>query len=266
MKTYEKDTTANAFVLAEFGDVSVKNENSSIFLRSNVYKKIKILNNDGKDHATVQVYLYNGKQSKEKVNHLKAVTHNLGEPDQNLNPKRVYTKTINDHWSELTFTFPNVKAGSVLEYTYNLDSKFFFTFQGWTFQSDIPKIYSEFHASIPGNWRYNRHLVGSLKLDNNIAGIKKDCFSIGSGTTANCEELTYAMKDVPAFIIEDDYTNSPKNYRSRIKFDLAEIFYTDGSTKKYTKTWKDTDKRLKYNKNIEKSANNDKFFLKSSTS
>jgi len=70
------------------------------------------------------------------------------------------------------------------------------------------------------------------------------------------------MKDIPAFIVEDDYTNSPKNYRSRIKFELAEIFYTDGSSKRYTKTWKDTDKRLKYNKSIGKSANNDKFFLK----
>ena len=264
MDRYEKDSTANAVVLYEHGNTTVENIDNDIFLRTTYYKKIKILNDDGKDHATVKIYIYNDKnKTREKVKRLKALTYNKNEPKYFLNSKKVYTKTINDHWKEVTFTFPNVKAGSVLEYQYDLESKFFFNFTGWDFQSDIPKIYSEFHASIPGNWRYNRHLTGSLRLDKNEASIKKNCFSLGRGSTASCEVLTYAMRDIPAFIEEDNYTTSSKNYISAIKFELSEIFYTNGQTKKYTTTWEETDKRLKYDESIGRSANNKAFFSKS---
>ncbi len=263
MKVYEKDTTANAVVIYEHGNTTVQNVNNSVFLRTTVYRKIKILNKEGEKHATVKIYIYNDKnKSKEKVKKIRAVTHNLNEPITNLKSKQIFTKTINSSWKEVTFTFPNVKPGSVLEYKYTLESKFFFNFSGWTFQSDIPKIHSEFHALIPGNWRYNRSFKGLINLSTNKATLKKHCFSLGHGTTADCEELTYIMKDIPAFIEEEKYSTTKNNYISKIKFELAEIFYTDGTSKQYTTTWKETDKRLKYDESIGKQLKSSSFLSK----
>jgi len=262
MKVYKKDTTANAVILYEYGKTIVENKDNEIYLKTTVYTKIKILNKEGEEHATVKIYISNNeKKSTEKVKHLKAITYNLNEPNTYLNSDQVYTNTINENLKEVTFTFPNVKAGSVMEYQYDLVSDFFFNFSGWTFQSNIPKIQSEFHALIPGNWRYNRNLRGLIKLSTNKADIKKNCFSI-DGRSADCEQLTYIMKDIPAYIEEEKYSTSKNNYISKIKFELAEIFFTDGTSEKFTTSWKETDKKLKYDESLGRQSKNNSFFLK----
>jgi len=261
MTTYEKDTTANALVIYEHGNTIVEYEDSQTYLKTSVYRKIKILNKEGVKHATIKIYFSND-NDKSQVDDIKAITYNLNEPNTPLNTKHVYTTVVNENLKEVTFTFPNVKAGSILEYQYNLKTRTFFNFSGWVFQSDIPKIYSEFHALIPGNWRYNRQLKGLLKLSRNEASIKKNCFSFGFEFSADCEDLTYAMKDIPAFIEEKKYSTTKNNYISKIEFELAEVLYTDGTTKKFTTSWKETDKWLKRDENIGRQVKNNSFFLK----
>jgi len=262
MKVYEKDTTADAVVLYEHGSTKVENIHS-VYLKTTVYRKIKILNSNGNKHADIKIYIYNDKnKNTEKIKHLKAITYNLGEPNTFLDEKKIYTKIISEHWKEVTFTFPNVKEGSVLEYQYDLESRFFFNFTGWEFQSDIPKVYSEFNASIPGNWRYNRRLNGKLKLFKNEASIERNCFSIDSRSSADCEVLVYAMKDIPAFVEEEKYSTAKGNYLSKIKFELAEMFYTDGTSEKYTTSWKETDKQLKYDESMGKQIKLKSYFAK----
>ncbi len=263
MATYALDSSANAVVLYEHGNTIVTHNNNDVFLRNTVYKKIKILTKNGEDHATVSIYIYNDdNQNREKVKKLKAVTYNYNEPPSFLSDEKIFTNTINDNWKEVTFTFPNVKPGSVLEYQYDLDSEFFFNFTGWAFQSDIPKLYSEFHASIPGNWVYNRHLNGVIPLNINESIIQKNCFSLTIGTTADCEELTYAMRDVPAFVEEEKFSTAKSNYLSKIKFELAEIRRTDGTSRSYTTTWDKTDSKLKHEESIGKQLNEASFYSK----
>jgi len=263
MNTYEKDTTANAVVIYEYGNTVVENKGGNIHLKTTVYKKIKILNKNGEKHATVSILLYNNSKDdlEEKVKHLKAITYNINEPSVSLNPKHIYTTLINENQKEITFTFPNIKAGSVLEYQYDLYSDYFFTFSGWSFQSDIPKVKSEFHASIPGNWNYNRRLKGLLQLSKNEAILEKNCFHLRN-YSADCEKLTYAMEDIPAFVEENEYSTTKNNYLAKIKFELAEIHYFDGTSKKYTTSWKETDKRLKNDENLGKQLKNKAFFSK----
>lgn len=263
MSTYALDSSANAVVLYEHGNTIVTHNNNDVFLRNTVYKKIKILTKNGEDHATVSIYIYNDdNQNREKVKKLKAVTYNYNEPPAYLSDEKIFTNTINDNWKKVTFTFPNVKPGSVLEYQYDLESEFFFNFTGWDFQSDIPKIYSEFHASIPGNWVYNRHLNGVIPLNINESNIQKNCFSLTIGTTADCEELTYAMRDIPAFVEEEKFSTAKSNYLSKIKFELAEIRRTDGTSQSYTSTWDKTDTKLKHDESVGKQLNDASFYSK----
>ncbi len=262
MTVYEKDTTANAVVLYEHGNTIVVRRGAEIIRKSTIYRKIKILNKEGENHANVKIYLYdNGKDNPEKVRGIKAFTYNKNQLKLALKKEHIYTNRLDKDVVEVTFTFPDVKAGSVLEYQYDLESPYFFNFKGWTFQSDIPKIYSEFHASIPGFWVYNRHLRGFLKLNKNLANLTRKCFEI-NGANADCENLTYAMKDIPAFIEEEKYSTAKSNYLSKIKFELSEIRYTDGRIKKFTKTWKDTDRMLKQDQDIGKQLLSPNFFKK----
>lgn len=247
--TYEKDTTANAFFLFEKGKTTFDETRNDIVIRTKYYAKVKIINKEGFKHATIRIPLYNSKSAKEKAQKIKGITHN-GKNKIWLAEKNIFTKRINERWSEVSFTMPNIKDGSIIEYEYIIESPFKFNFKGWEFQAKIPKIYTEFYALVPGNYVYNRRLIGSQDLSKNIADIRRSCFSIrGIAKAADCEELLYAMENVPAFI-EEDYMTSKENYLSAIKFELSEFRGFDGRTQKFTKKWKDVDKEFKGEKSI----------------
>jgi len=246
---YEKDSTANAVFIYEHGKTTFHETDNTIIIRTKYYAKVKIFNKEGVKNATIKIPIYRNKQNAEKVTKIRAVTHN-GLVKTGLNQKKIFTKKINEHWSELKFTMPNIKDNSIIEYEYTFETPYKFNFKGWEFQGQIPKIHSEFHALIPGNYVYNRRLIGYQKLTKNTADIKKNCFSIsGIGGQADCEELTYAMEHIPAYI-EEDFTTSKKNYISTIKFELSEFRGFNGVDQKFTKRWKDVDNEFKTEKSV----------------
>lgn len=251
LRIYEKDSTANALFLYENGETHFKISNDRIVISTTYYAKVKIFNKAGEDNATIEIPIYHNKDRKEKVIKIKGYTHNSTNKIA-LNPKNIFTEKINERNSVVKFTMPNIKEYSIIEYEYTLESPFMFNFTGWEFQSEIPKLFSRFYALIPGNYSYNRILVGSQKLSLNDAKIKKKCFHIPRAIKeADCEELTYIMEDIPAFI-EEDYMLSKNNYLSRIKFEISEFNGFDGTKHKYTKSWKYVDREFRTKKSIGK--------------
>ncbi len=249
MSCYEKDSTAGAVFLYEKGENYINVIDDKIRLVKKYYAKIKIFKRSEFKQATIKIPLYRGVNTREEIINIKAVTNN-GSEQTFLNEKNIYTEHVNQRLTEISFTFPNIREGSILEYEYTLLSPFFFNFKGWKFQTDIPKVYSEFSAQIPGNYVYNRNLRGPYKLSKNEASLKKRCFHpLGVPSAADCEVLTYAMKDIPAFV-EEKYLTSKENYISKIEFELSEYIRFDGIRKKYTKTWKDVDKEFRSDKEI----------------
>ncbi|WP_298425653.1 DUF3857 domain-containing protein [uncultured Kordia sp.] len=259
MRTYEKDTTAHAVVLEEYGDVYFDLVKDRIVLIKQYYTKIKVLDKQGQKYANIEIPYYHNRKSKEKIKDIKAVTHNA-EGTERLADTQIFTIDHTENWSEKRFTFSNVKPGSVLEYQYTLETPFVYNFEGWDFQSDIPKIYSEFSAKIPGNYRYNRSLKGFLKLAINKSNVKKRCFYVpGLVDRADCEVFKYAMRDIPAFK-EEAYMLSKNNYMSKIAFEMSEYYRFDGGKDVYTKTWKAVDKEMRTDKDIGAQVKRKNFF------
>ncbi|MGI9532850.1 DUF3857 domain-containing protein [Lutimonas sp.] len=263
MTSYPKDPEANALVLFEHSNVSFHGSGSySNYMVNKVYRKIKIFNEEGYDNATIHIYLYKSDSNgAESIKNIKGFTYNDGDRTVELKPEKVFRTTLNERYDEVSFTFPNLKPGSIIEYQYEVRSDFFFNLVGWNFQSDIPKLHSEFHAVIPGFWNYNRHLNGSLALNTNLAIGKNDCFQI-QGAYANCEDLTYAMVDVPAFKEAKKYNTASKNYISKIEFELSRVNYPDGTSKEFTSTWEKTDQYLKQKQSVGKQLKNESHLKK----
>lgn len=249
MTVYEKDSAANAVYLYEHGENYFEEEHGRIFIIKKYFAKLKILTKEGLSYATVTIPLYHSEKNAEKVSDIIAATHN---PDEilNLNPRNIYTDDINENWKVKKFTFPGATVGSVLTYEYTIKTPYLFNMEGWDFQADIPKVYSEFNAKIPGNYIYNRTLRGYLKLAVNESKIEKQCFDPdGYYNAADCETIKYAMKDIPAFEVED-YMLSKYNYYSKLKFELSVFNGFDGTKHRYTKSWKDVDKEFRKDKDI----------------
>jgi len=250
--TYEKDSTANAFYIYEKGFSRIEN-GGKYNLLTDYSAKIKILNKEGFDKSTVEVLLYKNKRgSKEIFRNLIAYTYNLENGKiikTKLEKEQVYKEKYNENYTLVKFTFPNIKPGSVITYSYQTESPFIFNFKGWNFQDDIPKIHSEYISDLPGNYVYNIRLIGPLKLDVNESTIKKSCIEVSSGGYADCAHNQYIMKDIPAFE-EEGYMTAKENYFSRVEYELSESKGFDGVNKKYTTTWKNVDKEFKTEKTI----------------
>ncbi len=245
-QNYEKDSTANAYVINEFGYAFISSaDNTPLIFEYHV--KIKVLNEKGLDQANISIPLRkNSNNSFESIRDIKTVTFNLdgGVPQTTeLDPKKIYKENLNSYYDVVKFALPNVKPGSIIEYTYTIESPYIFNFRKWEFQSSIPKIKSEFWAKIPANYNYNLALKGYHKLSIQDAKLEKDCFRIGS-SVADCSLMKYGMANVPAFI-EEEYMTATDNYLASLNFELIEIKYFNGSVNKITKTWADIYKELK---------------------
>jgi hypothetical protein len=244
MAFYEKDSTANAVVLYENGDLFTHLKNQ-LLLTTNIYSRIKIFNKKAEDKATIKIRLY----KEEKVENIKAITYNLNANETfntvYLKEKDIFKNKVDENWTEVTFTLPNIKEGSVIEYRYSVSSPYVSQIDDWYFQSDIPKIYSQFDASILGNYQFNTRLVGSFKLTREESSVKKSCVYIPAIGNGSCAVISYGMHHLPAFK-EEGYMTSKKNFISRLVLDIKSFTKVDGTIKKYTTTWKKADKTLKY--------------------
>ena len=241
MTVYEKDSTAGAVVLYEHANVYLDTENNNE-TRTDFYYRIKILDKSAFNLSTVALSIY----KKKRIKDLKAITYNIsnGKIQKNiLLQSAVFTTKENENWSTKKFTLSNIKVGSVIEYSYSVLSPYS-GIEDWPFQSNIPKIKSEFDAAVLGNYKYNVRIIGFLSLDKNEPSVKKKCLFIDGLGHGACAIYSYGMYNVPAFE-EESYMLNKKNYLSRLSFDLESFTSPKGPVEKYTTTWEEADKKLK---------------------
>jgi len=148
---FEKD--ANAEVLFAKGNVYFDQQFNIIM---DVHRRVKIFNDNGMKEAEIHIPFQGGNRL-EFITGVQAQTINLvnGKPEIiKLDKKLIYTKAIDKLRNEIAFTFPNVKAGSIIEYKYTWNTISYSNFPDWFFQEKIPVRYSEFDTSTPEYFTY----------------------------------------------------------------------------------------------------------------
>jgi len=249
VNVYEKDTSAAAYFIKEVAEAHIdyKTNNTLIFT---YHAKIKILKQSAASLGDVRIKM--GKSltgsSREQVRNIRASAFNItstGLKETKLDPKSVFMEK-NDRglYDYAKFAIPDVKAGTIIEYQYELVSPFIFNFRKWDFQSDIPKMYSEYWTVIPANYVYNIILRGYLPLTSRKDDILKACINDGGGSIADCVSTRYIMKNVPAFR-EEEYMTARENFMSSINYELSEVRHWNGRVDKVTKEWEDADEELR---------------------
>lgn len=263
MTSYEKDPTANAVVLYEAGKASIeKNDRTgSPELLYEHTVRIKIFNSKAFDKATVEIPLQKSLETKSKEKFLKAeaISVNQDRTVGRLNASDIFIEEYNEQFDIAKFTVPNVKEGVVIDYTFKTSSPFFYNFNRWEFQSDIPKVYSEYYTSVPANYTYHVKLTGDLKLSDQKNDLRRDCFYFQGLGSADCSRSTYIMKDIPAFK-EEEHMLSKRNYLSAIDYELETFKGFDGTVQRFTKTWKNTDDEIRHKEEIGRQARKDNQF------
>lgn len=244
---YNIDSTASAIVLFEKGRTLIQSSDvDRAYMVFHTYKvRIKILNKEGFKQANFTLPLYKYGSTFERIESIKGITHNLENGTINSTPlenKNIFNENKSDYLKLSKFTLPNIKEGSIIDVEYTIISPDIFNFRTWAFQSDIPKIKSEYNILIPAVYKYNVTLKGALKLTDTKSKIENGCLTIFN-TTVNCSNITYTMDSIPAFI-EEPYMLAPKNYLSAVYFELEEAYNAGGSKQSFTKKWSDVDNDL----------------------
>jgi hypothetical protein len=137
--SFEKD--ANAMVLFDKADVNIDEYGVIKFIH---HKRIKIFNDNGKKEANITLSFI------DDITDIKAETINLkGQKIEftQVDPNLIYKQKISKNLKSLTFAFPDVKNGSVIEFSY-IWKIYTWYLPFWFFQSNIPQRYSEIKTSI----------------------------------------------------------------------------------------------------------------------
>ncbi len=159
LKQCDFEPDANAEVLFDGGYVYFDENQLSPKLVFDRHTRIKIFNDNGKDYANVRIEYFSGGYI-QNVSRIDAETINEENGKiviSKVDKSQIFDKPIDHLFSSVTFTFPNVKPGSILEYHYIIVSKTPSAYPTWYFQSNMPTKYSEISATIPDVVHYKNY-------------------------------------------------------------------------------------------------------------
>jgi len=168
--------------------------------------RIKIFNDAGEKWATVNIP-YRGYNEYEDVFAISGFTYNLDNSGKIIKSK---LKTKNITWQRnvtgmwnCTFVLPDVKPGSVIEYTYRIASLDFARLRDWLFQRPIPVYNSSFELTSPNFFKFA--FFSNVPQNQLISERKDDNFYIqyyNANVYCNVSKLKLLKHNIPAFRTE----------------------------------------------------------------
>ena len=129
MTEYASEPEANAVVLFNSCKTEYSISSTSIALIYHIKKRIKVLKPEGKEQANCEILTSRSGSLKEVIGGLKASAFNVvGGKTVETKMKRdqVFEEKINNNLSRTKFTIPQVKEGTVIEYSYDVNSDFYY--------------------------------------------------------------------------------------------------------------------------------------------
>lgn len=239
LKECEFDKDAEAYKLLSYGDVkyTINGENWNIETERRV--RIKILKDKGLDQANIKLRFYS-KSGYEIIKFISALTYNIDNSGNivttKLEKSSIYTKQINNKISEISFTMPDVKIGSVIEYKYLDVKKSVANLDDWYFQDDIPTRISEYKILVPSIFKFVNQIMAFQPVEQKSELVHENAFYHSSRLSYDSYEKTYIIKNVPA-VRDEPYMGAVKDYLQRVVFQLSQIDYGEGQVEEIRSSW-----------------------------
>ncbi len=249
MTTYAPDPEAEAVVLCSQTELRYDLTSGAFKLNTFTKKRIKILKEEGKDHANGGIsYMYNGHRSGqcEILAKLKATAFNM------VDGKLVKTKMEGDMVNHedvsktmrLTkFTVPQVTVGTVIEVEYEIESDFYSHIDDWWAQSDIPVLYTSFDVTVPEYFTFNVDERGFYPLENKIEDTNMSIATDLGMLQCGGKRYQFFGRNLPA-LRQKKLLYAPQSYGQHVSMELRAIQIPGRMTKYFTADWNDVDKQL----------------------
>ena len=260
IKECDFDKNAEAMILFDVGESVCRVNQYNLFQQTDHHRRIKILTDKGLDNANIHIKYRSDRNSK-PISRISAQTYNLDAAGNivisKVEKSVIYDKKINKHYSEITFTFPQVKAGSVIEYQYTDEAA---ELGDWYFQHGIPAKLSRFSTDFSPEIEVHSIPYCVLPLD-----AKKE-------EKSNSELHMYTMTNVPA-LRDEAYISSDNDYMQRLETRISAFTPPGQLRKSLVYTWpqiikalmEDEDFGMQLKKNIPRTSDLDEMLKKISS-
>ncbi len=235
---FEKD--AAALMLLETGELSYDRGITDVLsTRTDIRRRIKILKESGFSEADVKLSFYSD-NGLERIVDLDAVTYNL-DASGNIKESKVekgnfFRQKKEEHYTTITFTFPDVKVGSILEFRYGLVRDAVTRIDPWVFQNDIPTRLSYFHASFPEYFKFFASQHSSQPVESKRSEDHRTLNLSGGTINFRTDEYFYKVRNLPAFKTEP-YMGAGRDFIARVEFQLSQIDYPNMAPISLRKDW-----------------------------
>lgn len=205
--------------------------------------RIKVLKEGGVDYANVSCLYASSKSNnlkfKEYITGVAATVYNL-EGDKTVATKMkndlVFRERVDDDVMMLKFTIPQVKVGTVMEYSYTVHSDNDLQIDDWYAQGDLPVVYTRFTLAVPECYVFAVDNTGAFPLEAKTSQGHMT-LSLGGAESTKFGTTTYSFvgRNVPS-LRDDDHVWCINDYRSKVSFEFERTVYPL-DTKSYTSTW-----------------------------
>lgn len=223
------DKGANAVVLFDKTDVNTGFSSTGV----SVHRRIKILTKKGTDEGNITL-TYISRHGLESISDIEGVTMNLENGNvtySKLDKTQIIKQASDKNFKKITFTLPNVRQGSVIDYRYKLSLGYEGAFPTWEFQEQLPVRYCELNAAIRNDYSYK--IIPNVKQE--YVKNTKTAWVKGSDTVGY--NYTWAFKNIGSFSNEP-FATSRKDNIQRIIFILSAIKFTaHGNLRPIGTTW-----------------------------
>jgi hypothetical protein len=249
---YAIDSSASAVVLFDVGSATYQGDaHGSFSIAFKKHTRIRLLNRNSFDLASITIPLYASGTLEEKIENLEATTYNIenGKVESfKLDKASIFKDRLNKNFTVRKFTLPNLKEGSIIEIKYSLLSPYEKYLRSWDFQGNNPVLWSEYETSVPFVYDfvlikqgYHPFLVDQGKNVSKTYNIS----SPGRGAAGRSQSFTFttnvgihtwAMKDVPP-LKKENFTTTLDNHIAKIDFQLSRIQFPDEPVKEVMNNW-----------------------------
>ena len=273
-KRHKIDTAAPAaFLLKNARTEFVYSQKDGFTPTTTFQVKVKIYNNQGLKWANFKIPYYIGFDNldDDKVDIINGYTYNL-EGDKIIKSKVTgegkFRENINENWALKSVTFPNVKAGSIIELEYRLKSQYLWMLPEFKYQYEIPVNSAFYKTEVPEYYIYNAIRKGyvevesSQKLESKTQSYERKADYHSESVSLNFKQIVtdFTVNNVPA-LKEEDYVNNINNYYGTIEHELKLIRYPDQPVKQIATTWEAVAKTIFEEEDFKTAINSFDYFL-----
>ncbi|MBL7871933.1 MAG: DUF3857 and transglutaminase domain-containing protein [Cyclobacteriaceae bacterium] len=155
-ESFSSDSSANAVILFDFGETIVDYSGTKI----KYHRRIKILKRDALDKwGNITVFA-----PRSNVSKIEGSIFNVedGKIDQyKIEEDFLFKESYNKNIDKISFAFPKLKEGSIIEYKYSIKTGETFI-PSWEFQHSIPTLRSEYSVFYPVSNGFTSTLQGTI--------------------------------------------------------------------------------------------------------